>query len=84
MSECSLPLPCVDCMVAESSPDLLKAAWTLSSATTLDEAKVVPDPPSLWAAAIMDVFHVSDHKMGRAVDIVTTLTSYTYTDTEEE
>lgn len=60
-------MTCIDCMMAETSARLLTAAWSLSSASSLAEAKQVDDPPSLWAGRIMERFHEADHDMDRAV-----------------
>lgn len=63
-------MSCIECTMAEVSPELSKAAWELSSATTLEEAKAVDDPPSMWAGLLMGLYHDYGHNFDAALAAV--------------
>lgn len=65
--------PCIDCDVMITSPDVFKQAWEFSTATTLDEAKTVEDPPSYWAGQLLTAYHQRDHNWNAAVGVVAAL-----------
>ena len=61
---------CLDCMTAETSPQLGAKAWELSSAASLEEAKYVDDPPWVWAGLLMSRFHESGHDLEAAAALL--------------
>ena len=61
-------MTCIECMMAETSPALVKAAWDLSSASSLEEAqRMDTGRPSYWAGRIMEQFHEAGHDIAKAV-----------------